>query len=103
MDKNKKILGLDKMEADTKSQEEFKENELETLILKPQREGIGSLTESEKERYLNITKEELEKLKIKSTFIIVWESTVDLLRKIENRNAPGGSNNPRREDDANER
>ena len=103
MDKNKKILGLDKMEADTKSQEEFKENELETLILKPQREGIGSLTESEKERYLNITKEELEKLKIKSTFIIVCESTVDLLRKIENRNAPGGSNNPRREDDENER
>ena len=103
MDKNKKILGLDKMEADTKSQEEFKENELETLILKPQREGIGSLTESEKERYLNITKEELEKLKIKSTFIIVWESTIDLLRKIENRNAPGGSNNPRREYDENER
>ena len=45
----------------------------------------------------------LDKLKIKSTFIIVWESTVDLLRKIENRNAPGGSNNPRREDDENER
>ena len=103
MDKNKKIRGLDAMEPDRKAQEKYKENEVETFILKPQREGIGSLTESEKERYLNITREELEKLKIKSTFIIVWESTVDLLRKIENRNALGGSDNPRRDDDENER
>ncbi len=76
---------------------------METLILKPQREGIGSLTESEKEIYLNITKEELEKLKIKSTFIIVWESTVDLLRKIENRNSSERLNNPRKDDNENER
>ena len=105
MDENKKIVGLDKMAPDVETQEKFKENELETLILKPTREheGIYSLTPEERRKYLSITKEDLEKAKIKSPFIAVWEEVSRQVRRLENKKMLEQSKSQERGDDENEK
>ena len=99
--KEGKIRGVDSEEADTNTQNEFKENELETLILKPTREheGIYSLTPEERKRYISITKEELEEAKIKSPFIAVWEEVARQIRRLENKKMLEQSKSQEREDD----
>lgn len=81
-----KIKGLDEMPVDKTLQEKYGENEIETLILLPRRKGgVEKLTEEEKQAYLNLTEEKLEKMQIKSTFIIVWKAMAHQIKQMQNK------------------
>ena len=82
----RKMKGLDEMPVDRTLQEKYKENEVETLILLPRRKGgVDKLTEEEKQAYLQLTEKQLEKMQIKSTFIIVWKAMAHQIKQMENK------------------
>ena len=82
----RKMKGLDEMPVDRTLQEKYKENEVETLILLPRRKGgVDKLTEEEKRAYLQLTEKQLEKMQIKSTFIIVWKAMAHRIKQMENK------------------
>ena len=68
--------------VDKEAQEKRRLSEIEELILKPHQQGIGSLTQEEINKYIELTVEELRKIpEINNIIISVFEETQKIIKE----------------------